>query len=101
MKNTPTKLVNRGAFAALFIAPFLTGCTGPTVASLGMGSDSAAIRSARNREDAVISEAELTQHRRQRQNVSEEMDLEQKKTGNMLNNASSGMGILQGVRSFF
>lgn len=94
MKNKSAKLVKRCAFAALIIAPFLTGCTGPTVASLGMGSDSAAIRSARNREDAVISEAELAQHRRQRQNVSEEMDLEQKKTGNMLQNAGAVTGII-------
>jgi hypothetical protein len=62
-----------------------------------MGSDSAAIRSARNREDAVISEAEIKQHRRQRQNVSEEMDLEQKKTGNMLQNLSTVTGAVGNI----
>ncbi len=95
MKHKPTlSLVSRSTLAAITLFPCLTGCTGPSVASLGMGSDSAAIRSARNREDAVISEAELTQHRRQRQNVSEEMDLEQKKTGNMLQNAGAVTGII-------
>ena len=96
MKHKPTlSVVSRNNLAALaIIVPALTGCTGPSVASLGMGSDSAAIRSARNREDAVISEAELQQHRRQRQNVSEEMDLEQKKTGHMLQNVGAVTGAI-------
>jgi hypothetical protein len=59
-----------------------------------MGSDSAAIRSARNREDAVISEAELQQHRRQRQNVSEEMALEHQKRYQTLQNMGAVAGII-------
>ena len=58
-----------------------TACA-PTVASYGAGSDSAAIRTGRNRSDAILTEAELEQHRRQRTNVSEEMDLEAKKRRN-------------------
>ena len=95
--NHTSSSKNRSALAALIMIPCLTGCTGPSVASLGMGSDSAAIRSARNREDAVISEAEIKQHRRQRQNVSEEMDLEQKKTGNMLQNLSTVTGAVGNI----
>jgi hypothetical protein len=100
MKNKPTSSINRNviAVASLTIIASISGCTGPSVGSLGMGSDSAAIRAGRNREDAVISEAEIQQHRRQRQNVSEEMDLEQKKTGNMLQNVGSITGA---VGNFF
>ena len=58
----------------------VAGCTSsPTVANYNMGSDSAAIRAGRNRSDAIITQSELDQHRRQRTNVSEEMDLENKK----------------------
>ena len=58
----------------------LAGCAAPpTVANYGIGSDSAAIRAGRNRSDAIITQSELDQHRRQRTNVSEEMDLEAKK----------------------
>ena len=72
--------MKKTALAAAVIVLTVTGCTtAPTVANYNMGSDSAAIRAGRNRSDAIISQSELDQHRRQRQNVSEEMDLEAKK----------------------
>jgi len=62
-----------------------------------MGSDSAAIRSSRNRQDAIVSSSELQQHRRQRQNVSEEMDLEQKKKNNFFQDVSNVTGVVGSV----
>ena len=58
----------------------LTGCAaGGGVGEYGMGDESAAIKSARNRESARVSRAELDQHRRQRTNASEEIDLANKR----------------------
>jgi hypothetical protein len=85
------------SLSALLILPCLTGCMGASVASLGMGSDSAAIRSSRNRQDAIVSSSELQQHRRQRQNVSEEMDLEQKKKNNFFQDVSNVTGVVGSV----
>jgi len=80
----------------------LGGCaSGPTVASYGMGSDSAAIKDGRNQGAAILTDAELAQHRRQRANVAEEMQLEQAKQNRTLNNillpftVARGIGILR------
>ena len=82
----------------------LSGCVtapSPTIASLGAGSDSASLNASRGRADAQISSAQAQQYSRQRNQVSEEMDLEQKKKGNTINNtqgvinaASSIMGMI-------
>jgi len=61
----------------------LGGCmattSGGSVGEYAIGDDSTAIKKGRNRASAQLSRAELEQHRRQRTNVSEEMDLEAKK----------------------
>jgi len=68
----------------------LVGCqTSPTVARYGMGDDSAAIKGSRNRQQAIVTDSELDQHRRQRANVAEEMDLEEKKRQRTLNNLAT------------
>lgn len=62
-------------------AMLLTGCAtgGGGVGDYAMGDDSAALSSARNRREAQVSRAQLDQHRRQRTDVSEEIDLQDKK----------------------
>lgn len=58
----------------------LTGCAASGgIGEYGMGDESAAIKSARNRDSARVSRAELDQHRRQRANASEEIDLAEKR----------------------
>lgn len=52
---------------------------GGSVGDYAIGDDSTAIKKGRNRASAQLSRAELEQHRRQRTNVSEELDLEAKK----------------------
>ena len=76
-------------------AVLLTGCaTGGSVGDMAIGDDSTAIKAGRNRAEAQLSRAELDQHRRQRTNVSEELDLEQK---NVLTN--NNKSVVQWVRS--
>lgn len=91
---------------ALSLAAFiLTGCaTGGSVGDYGIGDDSAAIKAGRNKESAQLSRAELEQHRRQRTNVSEELDLESKKRRNKreeidgtLGTAGKAVGLIGGV----
>lgn len=61
----------------------LGGCMattgGGSVSEYAIGDDSTVIKKGRNRASAQLSRAELEQHRRQRTNVSEELDLEAKK----------------------
>ncbi|MDO4794407.1 MAG: hypothetical protein Q4A28_00480 [Brachymonas sp.] len=52
---------------------------GGSVGEYAIGDDSTVIKKGRNRASAQLSRAELEQHRRQRTNVSEELDLEAKK----------------------
>ena len=69
----------------------ITGCIvppGPTVGSLGAGSDAAYLNASRGRADAQISSAQAAQYSRQRQQVSEEMQLEQQKRQNSFRNSS-------------
>ena len=87
-------------FSALIAAAVLAGCaTGGSVGDYAMGDDSAAIKKGRNRASAQVSQAELTQHRRQRTNTSEELDLEAKKRRNKkdemdgtMDTVNSGLG---------
>ncbi|MCP2041829.1 hypothetical protein L1281_002447 [Neisseria sp. HSC-16F19] len=79
-------------------ALILTGCaTGGSVGDYGMGDDSAAIKAGRNRASAQLSRAELEQHRRQRANVSEELDLEAKKRRNRRDEIQGGMSTAAGA----
>jgi hypothetical protein len=87
-----------------------TGCvtTNNSVGDYAIGDDSAMIKSGRNRESAQISRAELEQHRRQRTNVSEELDLESKKRGNRrreidgnLGTAAQATGLVGGIMNIF
>ena len=71
----------------------LTACvSGPSVADYGIGDDSAAVNAGRNRAESQVSQAELEQHRRQRADVSEEMDLEEKKRTNKHRALRDNMG---------
>ncbi|MDU1346741.1 MAG: NGK_0946 family protein [Eikenella corrodens] len=95
---------------ALIIA--LTGCASSgSVGNYAIGDDNVAINAGRNRDSAQISRAQLDQHRRQRQNVSEELALEREKRANAHNavreNLTTGaatIGIIGGaaglIRSF-
>ena len=95
---------------ALIIA--LTGCASSgSVGNYAIGADNVAINAGRNRASAQISRAQLDQHRRQRQNVSEELALEREKRANAHNavreNLTTGaatIGIIGGaaglIRSF-
>jgi hypothetical protein len=55
----------------------LSSCTtgGPTIRGLGAGSDASYLNAERGRADAQISEQQARQYSRQRQQVSEEMEL--------------------------
>ena len=78
-------------------AVLLTGCaTGGSVGDMAIGDDSTAIKAGRNRAEAQLSRAELEQHRRQRTNVSEELDLEQKKRSNKQQQIGGAMGTIIG-----
>ena len=80
------------------LAVSLTGCaTQGTVGDYAMGDDSAAIKGARNREVAQISQAELAQHRRQRADVSEELELEAQKRRNKQDEIRGNMGTAAGA----
>ena len=95
---------------ALIIA--LTGCASSgSVGNYAIGDDNVAINAGRNRASAQISRAQLDQHRRQRQNVSEELALEREKRPNAHNavreNLTTGaatIGVIGGaaglIRSF-
>ena len=90
----------------------LTGCASSgSVGNYAIGDDNVAINAGRNRDSAQISRAQLDQHRRQRQNVSEELALEREKRANAHNavreNLTTGaatIGIIGGaaglIRSF-
>ncbi len=76
MKNKPILL------GILIASVSMTGCVvppGTSVASMGAGSDAAYLNASRGRADAQISSAQANQYSRQRQQVSEEMQLEQQK----------------------
>ncbi|MDO5653029.1 MAG: hypothetical protein Q4G39_02890 [Brachymonas sp.] len=65
---------------------------GASVGDYAMGDESAAIKKGRNRASAQVSQAELAQHRRQRTNASEELDLEAKKRRNKRDEMEGSMG---------
>ena len=66
--------------SAVLLSTVLSGCaTCGSVGDYAMGDDSADIKQGRNKESAQLSVAELRQHRRQRQNTSEELALEAQK----------------------
>ena len=78
-------------------AVLLTGCaTGGSVGDMAIGDDSTAVKAGRNRAEAQLSRSELEQHRRQRTNVSEELDLEQKKRSNKQQQVGGAMGTIIG-----
>lgn len=86
------------------LAHSLTGCVtpaSPTIASLGAGSDSAYLNANRGRSDAQMSRAQAEQYSRQRQQVAEEMQLEQMKRDNTARNINNVLGIgLNVLRAF-
>ena len=78
-------------------AVLLAACASEnSVGNYAIGDDSAAIKAGRNRAEARISRAELAQHRRQRQNVSEEVALEREKRANKNDALRQGMGTAAG-----
>lgn len=81
---------------AAAIALTTTGCVtppGPTVASLGPGSDAAYLNANRGRADAQMSRAQAEQYSRQRQQTAEEMQLEQMKRNQTMQNVQGVIGI--------
>ena len=81
----------------------LSSCTtgGPTIGSLGAGSDAAYLNASRGRADAQVSEQQARQYSRQRQQVSEEMQLEQQKRNNFFQSAGGILDITNGARNLF
>jgi hypothetical protein len=76
-------------FGVFILSMVLSGCVtppGPSVAKLGAGSDAANVNANRGRADAQISSAQAAQYSRQREQVSEEMKLEQQKRKNTMDN---------------
>lgn len=94
MKN---KIILVVAISTLCLNSCTTG--GPTVASLGAGSDAAYLNSTRGRSDAQISEQQARQYSRQRSQVSEEMQLEQQKRSNFLQTTGGFLDVLNGARN--
>jgi hypothetical protein len=80
-------------------ATLLGGCvaSGPSVGDYAIGDDSAAIKGGRNKASAQLTKAELDQHRRQRTNVSEELDLEKQKRRNSQEKVNGGLNTATGV----
>jgi hypothetical protein len=78
----------------------LSSCTtgGPTIASLGAGSDAAYINASRGRADAQISQQQAMQYSRQRRQVSEEMALEQQKRNNFLQTTGGVLDVFNSAR---
>jgi len=92
------KLILPTITAGLALA--LTGCVtppSPTIGSLGAGSDSAYLNANRGRADAQMSRAQAEQYSRQRQQIAEEMQLEQMKRDNTTRNINNVLGIGLGV----
>ena len=78
-------------------AVLLAACASEnSVGNYAIGDDSAAIKAGRNRAEARISRAELAQHRRHRQNVSEELALERETRANKNDALRQGMGTAAG-----
>ena len=88
LKNIPVVAMCAGLLAAC--------ASENSVGNYAIGDDSAAIKAGRNRAEARISRAELAQHRRQRQNVSEELALEREKRANKNDALRQGMGTAAG-----
>jgi hypothetical protein len=85
----------------LIFATLITGCTtgGPTIGSLGAGSDAAYTNATRGRRDAQISEQQARQYSRQRRQISEEMQLEQQKRSNFMESTRGILDITNGLRT--
>lgn len=85
---------------AISLMAGLSGCVttpaGPSVASQGAGSDTAYLNASRGRADAQVTAAQAEQYSRQRQQVKEEMELEQQKRQGTIDNVN---GMLRGVGS--
>jgi hypothetical protein len=83
---------------SILIANLATGCVatpaGPSIGSLGAGSDTAYLNASRGRADAQVTAVQAEQYRRQQAIVSDEMALEQQKRQNTLQNTN---GLLQGI----
>jgi hypothetical protein len=87
-------------FPAALLCLLLSGCVtppGPTVATLGPGSDSAMLNGTRGRADAQISAVQAEQYSRQRQQVSEEMQLEQQKRQQTMQNVQGAVNVVGSV----
>lgn len=91
-------MIKKASLAAITVF-LLAGCvaSGPSVGDYAIGDDSAAIKGGRNRKEAQLTKAELEQHRRQRTNVSEEMDLEAKKRQNSQEKVNGGLRTVGGI----
>lgn len=76
------------ASLAISLMPSCIVPPGPSVASLGPGSDAAYLNATRGRYDAQITSDQARQYSRQRNQVSEEMALEREKRGQTFSNWS-------------
>ncbi len=96
------KIIQNITLVAL-LAGSLASCAGggaPRAGQYAMGSDSAAIKEGRNRRESITSDAELHQHRVQRADTSEEMDLDEKKRRASLGglrSAAEGAGMVRSI----
>jgi len=85
----------------LLFVTLISGCTtgGPTIGSLGPGSDAAYLNATRGRRDAQISEQQARQYSRQRRQISEEMQLEQQKRSNFIDSTRGILDITNRLRT--
>lgn len=91
------------ALILVAICSSLVSCVTPpgsSVASLGAGSDAAYLNANRGRADAQISSGQATQYSRQRNQVSEEMQLEQQKRQNTIQNSQGVLNLFGTASSF-
>jgi len=103
MKQKHTILTSTITMLALALTLTLGGCVtppGPTIASLGPGSDAAYLNANRGRADAQMSRAQAEQYSRQREQTAEEMQLEQLKKQQTMENIQGGVNIIGSALSF-
>jgi hypothetical protein len=81
----------------------LNGCaitpSGPSVGSLGPGSDTAYLNASRGRADAQVTKDQAEQYDRQRQQVKGELELEQAKRDQSVSNIKDTISTIGSIRS--
>lgn len=95
------KIANLALSSVYIVA--LSACavtpSGPTIGSLGAGSDTAYLNASRGRADAQVTKDQAEQYDRQREQVKSEMELEQAKRKQTTDNVKDTISTIGSVRS--